>query len=136
MGDTDSPCYRPQQDVVIPPRTCRTLDLRDAFGDLEHVMPAAERPRLVAWAGTYWGTGKSERLRLTCDRGGIGEKELVRGGGAQSSWKGKDYMKELGSARFCPQPRGIAGELTHLFLSTDPFNVVITSPFSVAPYGR
>ena len=110
MGDYDSPCYRPHQDVVIPPRTCRSNDLKEAFGDLEKVMPARNRPRLITWAGTYWGTGKSERLRMTCDRGGAGERELVHGGGPQSSWVGKDYMKELGTARFCPQPRGIAGE--------------------------
>jgi hypothetical protein len=110
MGDTDSACYRPHQDVVIPPRSCQTPNLREHFEDIEKVMPAAQRPRLVAWAGTFWGTGKSERMRLTCDRGGAGKKELIRGAGPQSSWEGLDYMKELGSARFCPQPRGIAGE--------------------------
>jgi len=110
MGDYDSPCYRPHQDVVIPARTCQSPALKETFGDISNVMPARQRPKLVTWAGTYWGTGKSERLRMTCDRGGAGERELVKGGGAQSDWISWDYMKNLGQARFCPQPRGIAGE--------------------------
>jgi hypothetical protein len=110
MGDFDSPCYRPHQDVVVPPRTCLSETLKETFGDLANVVPARDRPRLVTWSGTYWGTGKSERLRMTCDRGGAGQRELVEGRGPQSSWISWDYMKELSSARFCPQPRGIAGE--------------------------
>ncbi|KAK4687108.1 hypothetical protein P7C73_g3022, partial [Tremellales sp. Uapishka_1] len=109
MGDYDSPCYRPHQDVVIPARTCRSLTLRETFPTVEHIRPVAERTHLVTWSGTYWGTGKSTRLRLTCDRGGAGEKELVKGKGPQSSWYSWDYMKELSNARFCPQPSGIAG---------------------------
>ena len=65
----------------------------------------------MTWSGTYWGTGKSERLRLTCTRGGASEKELVKGGGPQSNFASWDYMNDLNNARFCPQPRGIAGEL-------------------------
>ena len=84
--------------------------LKETFGDLANVIPARDRPRLVTWSGTYWGTGKSERLRMTCDRGGAGQRELVAGRGPQSSWISWDYEKELSSARFCPQPRGIAGE--------------------------
>lgn len=111
MGDYDSPCYRPYQDVVVPPRSCVSVDLKSTFGDMAQVQPAHERPRLVTWAGTYWGTGKSERLRMTCERGGAAQRELIAGAGPQSSWISWDYMKELNSARFCPQPKGIAGEL-------------------------
>lgn len=109
MGDYDSPCYRPHQDIVIPPRTCRTPLLRETFEDMSNVMPARDRPKLVTWAGTYWGTGKSERLRLTCDRGGAGDRELVEGQGPQSVWYNWEYMTALGTSRFCPQPRGVAG---------------------------
>ena len=109
MGDYDSPCYRPHQDVVIPARTCLTPSLVEQFGDIKKVRPASDRPKLVTWAGTYWGTGKSERLRMTCARDGAGERELVPGGGPQSNWASWDYMNDLSTARFCPQPRGIAG---------------------------
>jgi hypothetical protein len=58
-----------------------------------------------------WGTGKSARMRLVCERGGVATEELVPGGGHQSSFLSWDYMKELSEARFCPQPAGIAGML-------------------------
>lgn len=111
MGDWDSKCYRPAQDVVIPPRTCNTPKLVKTFGDIHSVRPASERPRLLTWSGTFWGTGKNERLRLTCHRGGVAEKELLPGQGPQATFplRWDNYLEELNSARFCPQPRGIAG---------------------------
>lgn len=109
MGDAISKCYRPQQDIVVPPRTCLTNKLRESFGDVHNVKPAALRPYLITWSGTQWGTGKSARLRLTCDRGGEGKNELVSGAGPQSRWFHWDYMSELSNARFCPQPTGVAG---------------------------
>jgi len=109
MGDYDSPCYRPAQDVVIPARTCQSISLKEHFPTVETVKPMRERPNLMTWSGTYWGTGKSERLRLTCNRGGVGKKELVPGGGPQDNFAAWDYMNDLTNARFCPQPRGIAG---------------------------
>ncbi|BEI84769.1 hypothetical protein CcaverHIS002_0501700 [Cutaneotrichosporon cavernicola] len=111
MGDWDSNCYRPAQDVVVPARTCLSKKLVDTFPNVEHIMPARERPRLISWSGTFWGTGKNERLRLTCNRGGVVNEELLPGQGPQSkfprAWD--DYMVELNTARFCPQPRGVAG---------------------------
>ncbi|BEJ15623.1 hypothetical protein CspHIS471_0502280 [Cutaneotrichosporon sp. HIS471] len=111
MGDWDSNCYRPAQDVVVPARTCLSKTLVDTFPNVEHIMPARERPRLISWSGTFWGTGKNERLRLTCNRGGVVNEELLPGQGPQSkfprAWD--DYMVELNTARFCPQPRGVAG---------------------------
>lgn len=68
-----------------------------------------ERSNLLMWSGTYSGTGKSERIRLTCNRGGAGDRELIKGGGKQSNFASSDYMKDLNNARFCPQPRGITG---------------------------
>ncbi|ODN85483.1 hypothetical protein L198_07566 [Cryptococcus wingfieldii CBS 7118] len=109
MGDYDSPCYRPHQDVVIPARTCRSYTLRETFPTVESIHPMNTRPNLLTWSGTYWGTGKSDRLRMTCDRGGAGDRELIKGGGKQSNFGSWDYMKDLSNARFCPQPRGIAG---------------------------
>lgn len=109
MGDYDSPCYRPAQDVVIPARTCRSISLKEHFPTVETVKPMRERPNLMTWSGTYWGTGKSERLRLTCERGGAGKKELIPGAGPQDNFAAWDYMNDLSNARFCPQPRGIAG---------------------------
>lgn len=110
MGDWISPCYRPHQDVVIPARTCMTHKLHQSFKDMYIVKPASKRPALVAWAGTYWGTGKNSRLRLTCPRGGVGKQSRVAGGGPQSRWLNWDYMNDLNNAIFCPQPTGIAGE--------------------------
>lgn len=112
MGDWDSNCYRPAQDVVVPARTCLSKKLVETFPNVEHIMPARDRPRLITWSGTFWGTGKNERLRLTCHRGGVADEELLPGQGPQSkfprAWD--DYMQELNTARFCPQPRGVAGE--------------------------
>ncbi|EIW68408.1 hypothetical protein TREMEDRAFT_32575 [Tremella mesenterica DSM 1558] len=109
MGDYNSPCYRPHQDIVVPPRTCKSIDLREHFPEITNVTPMRQRTKLVTWSGTYWGTGKNMRLRLTCERGGAGKEELVPGGGPMSSWYNWEYMKEISGARFCPQPTGIAG---------------------------
>lgn len=73
-----------------------------------------ERSNLLMWSGTHSGTGKSERIRLTCNRGGAGDRELIKGGGKQSNFASSDYMKDLNNARFCPQPRGIAGKLSRM----------------------
>lgn len=110
MGDWFSPCYRPAQDVVVPPRSCTSPRLLASFPTVSHIKPVSERPRLISWAGTYWGSGKSERLRLACPRGGAGMRELLPGAGPQNHIdKYDDYLEELNTARFCPQPRGIAG---------------------------
>lgn len=126
MGDWDTRCYRPAQDIVVPARTCLSEQLKDRFSDIHNVAPAHERPQLITWSGTFWGTGKTERLRLACHRGGVADEELVSGGGPQSSFYNWEYLKELNAARFCPQPKGIAGkfwqtshssaQLTQLFL--------------------
>ncbi|WWC71348.1 uncharacterized protein I206_105303 [Kwoniella pini CBS 10737] len=109
MGDYDSSCYRSHQDIVIPARTCQSINLKEHFSEVRHIKPIREREHLLTWSGTHWGTGKSDRLRLTCDRGGAGEKELIKGKGPQSNFENWDYMNDLINARFCPQPRGIAG---------------------------
>lgn len=111
MGDWDSPCYRPPQDVVVPARSCRSNDLLKTFPDVASVRPARERTYLLSWNGTPWGTGKSQRMRLLCKRGGVADVPLVENGGPQSFFEREgDYMTVLGNSRFCPQPKGIAGE--------------------------
>jgi len=130
MGDYDSPCYRPHMDVVVPARSCVSYDLFQEFPTVESVVPARDRPQLVSWAGTYWGTGKNTRLRLTCDRGGTGSQELAPGSGLpQSEWYTWKYMTNLRNARFCPQPRGIAGKS---FL----FRFVPAEPNRLVPSGQ
>ncbi|KAJ9095023.1 hypothetical protein QFC21_005816 [Naganishia friedmannii] len=109
MGDTVTNCYRPHMDTVIPARTCNSEKLRKTFGDIVKVKPIAQRPKLLTWSGTMWGTGKSARMRLACQRGGVASEELVTNGGPQSSFLNWDYMHELTNSRFCPQPTGIAG---------------------------
>lgn len=127
MGDTVTNCYRPHMDTVIPARTCNSEKLRETFGDIAQVKPVAQRPKLLTWSGefcqkrqidhtdtsfslgTMWGTGKSARMRLVCQRGGVASEELVTNGGPQSSFLNWDYMHELTNSRFCPQPTGIAG---------------------------
>lgn len=51
MGDYMSSCYRPHQDLVVPARTCLSNTLREKFGDVANVRPAANRPHLMTWAG-------------------------------------------------------------------------------------
>jgi hypothetical protein len=117
MGDTVTNCYRPHMDTVIPARTCNSAKLRESFGDIGMITPIAQRTQLLTWAGTMWGTGKSARMRLVCERGGAATEELVPGGGRQSSFLNWDYMKDLSGARFCPQPTGIAGKYSAPSLS-------------------
>ncbi|KAG9049636.1 hypothetical protein FS837_009726 [Tulasnella sp. UAMH 9824] len=54
MADHNSPCYRPHQDVVIPPRTCVSPKLYEAFGDMSKVKPVRDRSVLATFKGTPW----------------------------------------------------------------------------------
>jgi hypothetical protein len=120
MGDYDTPCYRPQQDVLIPARSCLSPQLLEAFGDMAHVKPVAERHHLVAWAGSVMGTGLYTRARLTCGRDGAGSEELQPGYGPQSLWGYRDYLPTLNDTRFCPLPRGTTG-MTFFMDTCNPF---------------
>jgi hypothetical protein len=53
MGDTVTNCYRPHMDTVIPARTCNSEKLRETFGDIAKVKPAAQRPKLLTWSGKF-----------------------------------------------------------------------------------
>ncbi|KAF8307622.1 hypothetical protein DL93DRAFT_2232130 [Clavulina sp. PMI_390] len=121
MGDLNSPCYRPHQDVVIPPRTCYSIELFPLFSSLSSVKPARERHVLATFKGSPWGTGLLHRHRVTCSRAGwhLGEKRTRRLRGLEdrgpnltaiwSSTGDYDYMGILNNTIFCPQPAGIAG---------------------------
>lgn len=131
MGDLNSPCYYPDQDVVIPPRTCQQDELRAAYGDPAKVKKVAERGTLATFKGSPNGQGTSLRRKVTCAR--VGDRQQVnsvRGylpGGRlpkglaealsdthpRPVWdripEGKTYLELLGDTRFCPIPFGTAG---------------------------
>ncbi|KAF8307213.1 hypothetical protein DL93DRAFT_2232275 [Clavulina sp. PMI_390] len=126
MGDLNSPCYRPHQDVVIPPRTCLSTKLLNGFALISSVKPARERHILATFKGTLWGTGRLDRQRLMCNRAGWspGERPARRLKGLEEEgpdlmalWghTGEfDYMGILNHTIFCPQPAGTTGWATRL----------------------
>ncbi|KAF8338835.1 uncharacterized protein EI90DRAFT_2908502 [Cantharellus anzutake] len=122
MGDLNTPCYWPQQHVVIPPRTCGSSNLLAAFSDIANVRPARDRRVLVTFAGTGWGTGYINRVRLACGRegwkSGETEKRLYPNGPKLRSIFGSTgdygYTGILNDTIFCPQPAGTTGWATRL----------------------
>lgn len=38
MGDTDTNCYEPRKDIVVPPRTLITQELIARFGDVQRML--------------------------------------------------------------------------------------------------
>ncbi|KAJ7780326.1 hypothetical protein DFH07DRAFT_470062 [Mycena maculata] len=123
MGDLNSPCYRPHQDVLIPPRSCRTKQLRPAFSDPAYVRPVAERTHLSFFSGSLWGSGGGSRKRIICKRPvpseGLTRLETSRletGLGPNplnTKWERPqshdDYMSILNNTIFCAAPAGVAG---------------------------
>ncbi|KAJ7493303.1 hypothetical protein B0H11DRAFT_1858695 [Mycena galericulata] len=124
MGDLNSPCYRPHQDIIIPPRSCRTKELRPAFSNSARIRPAAERAHLSFFSGTAWGSGGGLRRRLVCKRPvpneGLTRLETGRialGLGPipplDTKWEKPeshaDYVSILNDTIFCPVPAGVAG---------------------------
>ncbi|KAF8307625.1 hypothetical protein DL93DRAFT_2171636 [Clavulina sp. PMI_390] len=126
MGDLNSPCYRPHQDIVMPPRTCLSPRLLNHFSSISSIKPARKRPVLTTFSGTHWGTGRLNRQRLTCSRVGWHSEERstrrLRGLGEEGPeltavWSGTggyDYMGILNNTIFCPQPAGTTGWATRL----------------------
>lgn len=51
QGDSNTKCYRPHQDVVIPARTCNSPKLKEHFGDVVQVKPVSQRSILITWSG-------------------------------------------------------------------------------------
>jgi hypothetical protein len=60
--------YRPDQDIVIPPRTCLQDSRREEFGDIAKVRPIRQRANLGTFKGSPWGQGATIRQRVTCPR--------------------------------------------------------------------
>lgn len=102
----------------IPPRTCLSQKLWDSFEDMSNVQPARDRPVLVTFKGTPWGTGSLNRARLQCTRNErwyetIPERRLHPDGPVLSTiWStlgDYGYMGLLNNTIFCPQPAGTTG---------------------------
>ncbi|KZT58452.1 glycosyltransferase family 47 protein [Calocera cornea HHB12733] len=116
-GDVNGPCYRPLQDVIIPPRSCMSPDLYDAFEDMSYIRPARQRKTLAGFKGSYWGTGENTRRKVQCKREGTFPlpasvpAKLPRG--LQTVWEGlgpyTSYLRMLNDTIFCPTPEGVAG---------------------------
>ncbi|KAG8872690.1 hypothetical protein FRB97_007421 [Tulasnella sp. 331] len=128
MADLNSPCYRPHQDVVIPPRTCLSPKLFEAFEDVSRVRPARDRRVLATFKGTNWGTGAMMRSRLMCNnrfsaisgtldglpgRRLLGTTHPIRPlWGSQGDYP--SYMGLLNDTIFCPHAAGTTGWATRL----------------------
>ncbi|KAL1407751.1 hypothetical protein Q8F55_007185 [Vanrija albida] len=115
MGDTNTPCYEPDQDVVIPSRTCLQEALRAAFSDVAKVKPARQRAVLATFKGRNLLAGSVLRQKLQCKRKfGPGALE---GADALETWwgelrPGSDYLQTINETVFCPVPRGTTGWAT------------------------
>ncbi|KAF8338856.1 uncharacterized protein EI90DRAFT_2908028 [Cantharellus anzutake] len=117
MADLNSPCYRPHQDIVIPPRTCLSKRLLEAYPNISDVRPARDRRVLATFSGSSWGTGVLSRQRVECTRHGwsSGEpKEKLHPNGPllKAIYRGTgdyDYISLLNDTIFCPQPAGTNG---------------------------
>ncbi|KAF8338858.1 uncharacterized protein EI90DRAFT_3117929 [Cantharellus anzutake] len=122
MADLNSPCYRPHQDIVIPPRTCLSKRLLEAYPDISDVRPARDRRVLVAFSGSLWGTGFLSRQRVECPRHGWSSGESKRklhlnGPLLKAIYHDTgsyDYINLLNDTIFCPQPAGTTGWSTRL----------------------
>jgi hypothetical protein len=108
--------YRPDQDIVIPPRTCLQDSRREEFGDIAKVRPIRQRANLGTFKGSPWGQGATIRQRVTCPRpyAKLEHTRLEGGSAKESYWNtypsGKDYLATLNDTVFCPLPAGITGE--------------------------
>ena len=130
MGDLNSNCepglsfegsaktdpgYRPQQDIVIPARTCLQDDLRETFGDIRSIRPIRQRSVLASFKGSVWGAGTGVRRKVMCERNyeGLRDTKLSGGTAMKTYWggyaPGGDYLSTLNETVFCPLPRGITG---------------------------
>ena len=117
MGDLNSPCYYPDQDVVIPSRTCLQDDLRASFGDISKVKPIRQRSVLTTFKGRTNGMhgGAIVRQKLTCERPMLPGR--LEGGDQLERWWQKlrpnnNYIQTINETVFCPLPRGTTGWAT------------------------
>jgi hypothetical protein len=117
MGDLNSPCYFPDQDVVIPARTCLQDKLRETFSDIAKVKPIRQRSVLATFKGRTTGIygGSVVRQKLTCDRP-MSPGRLTGGEKLERWWQqlrpNSDYLTTINETVFCPLPRGTTGWAT------------------------
>ncbi|KAG8863958.1 hypothetical protein FRB96_006831 [Tulasnella sp. 330] len=119
MGDLNSPCYRPAQDVVMPPRGCLSPQLFELFGNISDVRPARDRRVLVTFKGNTWGTGAVVRKKIMCSRineGGITNlpgRRLITTHPIAAVWGNyggrPSYLAMLNDTIFCVHAIGVAG---------------------------
>jgi len=123
MGDLNSVCYRPHQDVIVPPRTCWTNSHYESFGNTANVRLPRNRSVMATFRGTAWGTGLYNRARLQCLRKGwtpeSPERRLHAGGPPlYVTWgnygRQPNYIALLNDTVFCPQPAGSTGWTTRV----------------------
>jgi len=122
MADLNSPCYRPHQDVVIPPRTCESAKLFEAFENIAYIRPARDRRVLVTSAGSSLGTGRLNRQRLECARKGWSVEETRLRLYPEGPWlkalfdktMNDGYMGRLNDTIFCVLSAGVTGWSPHL----------------------
>ncbi len=109
--------------IRIPPRTCFSQKLFEAFPDVSNVRPARDRRVLVSFSGSTWGTGLINRERLQCRRDGWSSDETRRklhpdGPPLKVIYgnpENQDYMGLLNDTIFCPQPAGTTGKSFMIF---------------------
>ncbi|KAG8939592.1 hypothetical protein FRC04_006214, partial [Tulasnella sp. 424] len=119
MADLNSPCYKPHQDVVIPPRACLSRQLAEAYSDVSRIRPARNRSLLATFSGSIWGTGSVDRMKLVCSPGGgykysdVPNRRLITNrDGLQTMWgiRGNyTYLDSFNDSIFCPLPTGVTG---------------------------
>jgi len=131
-GDTNTNCYDPEIDVIIPPEGCSTPDL---LAVQPHTLKSmSERGIDVLHLATPMGTGGVLRLMLTCpDLYRLKETETnmmsMELQSPAQQWKNrrletvlgrkkhdrKEYLTLLGNSRFCLCARGVAGWAPRVF---------------------
>ena len=110
----------------IPPRTCQSPKLFEAFENIAYVRPARDRRVLVTFSGSSWGTGDLNRQRLQCARDGWSDGETRRRLYPEGPWLRAlfdktmvhDYMGILNDTIFCMQPAGVTGQFSLLKVGT------------------
>ncbi|CAF1526653.1 unnamed protein product [Adineta ricciae] len=110
-GDYNTHCYYPHKDIVIPPFTCLTRDLLNAFRDLHHIKPILHRRVFAFFKGTIWGNGLTTRARLSCPNLWKHTWNQTTHGITliQSYYNNSDYLTTLNETRFCLIVPGTVG---------------------------
>lgn len=116
MGDLNSQCFYPDQDVIIPSRTCLQDSLYESFQDVSKIKPARRRSVLVTFKGrTNIWAGSIVRNKLACDRP-LSPGKLTGGDKLEVYWQTykpwHNYIQMVNETIFCVLPRGTTGWAT------------------------